>query len=109
MRSMAFSRRGSARPATWSRRRAGASSRARSLVRLDGISATRALEAVRSVLPLDDFVEDPATRMAVVGDAGAMPEICRDFAVLIARADPRAKPLAAIDRFTFYERARAAF
>src|SRR6478609_5827696 len=43
-----------------------AAASAKRLVRLDGIPATRVLTAVLSVLPLDDFVDSPATRMAVV-------------------------------------------
>ncbi len=38
-----------------------------------------------------------------------MPELCRDFADLVATAAGRPAPLAAIERFAFYERARAAF
>ncbi len=37
-------------------------------IRLDGISATDALEAILSLLPLDSFVPDPALVMQVVGD-----------------------------------------
>lgn len=86
-----------------------AAASAKRLVRLDGIPATRVLTAVLSVLPLDDFVDSPATRMAVVDDPEAMPEICREFAELIGKAAGRNMSLAAIERFAFYERARAAF
>src|SRR5271167_2303926 len=37
------------------------------VVRLDGIEATRALDAVLSVMPLDEFVPDASWRMEVVG------------------------------------------
>jgi L-fucose mutarotase len=86
-----------------------AAANARRLVRLDGIVAPRVLEAVLSVLPLDDFVDSPATRMAVVGDASAIPEICREFADIIGKAMGRPVPLAAVERFAFYQRARDAF
>ena len=79
------------------------------LVRLDGIAAPRVVAAVLSVLPLDDFVDNQATRMATVGDPAAMPEICREFAELVGKAAGRNMPLAAIERFAFYERASAAF
>ena len=43
------------------------------VVRLDGIEATRVLDAVLSVMPLDDFVPEACWRMEVVGAAeGAM-------------------------------------
>lgn len=86
-----------------------AAASAQRLVRLDGIAAPRMLEAVLSVLPLDDFVDTPATRMAVVDDPQAVPEICREFAALVAKAALRPLPLAAIERFAFYERTRQAF
>ena len=37
------------------------------VVRLDGVEATRALDAVLSVMPLDDFVPEACWRMQVVG------------------------------------------
>jgi L-fucose mutarotase len=86
-----------------------AAASAKRLVRLDGIAATRALDAVLSVLPLDDFVDSPATRMAVVGDAAAIPEICREFDECIGKAVGRPMILAAIERFVFYQRTREAF
>ena len=51
----------------------------RRLVRLDGVAAPRALEAVLSVMPLDDFVAEPCGRIEVVGDPAAVPEVCREF------------------------------
>ena len=39
------------------------------VVRLDGIEATRVLDAVLSVMPLDDFVPEACWRMEVVGAA----------------------------------------
>ena len=79
------------------------------LVRLDGISATRALEAVLSVMPLDDFVGEACWRMEVVGDPDAMPEICEDFRDIILRLEGSRFGLGKLERFAFYERARQAF
>jgi L-fucose mutarotase len=82
---------------------------ARRLVRLDGVGAPRALAAVLSVLPLDDFVEAPAHVMAVVGDPQAVPDVVREFQPLVDRAAGRPVRLPALERFAFYERARQAF
>jgi L-fucose mutarotase len=83
---------------------------ARRLVRLDGADAPRVLRAVLSVMPLDDFVDDPALRIEVVGDPGAVPEVCRDFQTVLDEVEgPGAVKLGRIERFAFYERARAAF
>jgi L-fucose mutarotase len=81
----------------------------RRVVRMDGVSATRALEAVLSVLPLDDFVEAPCTRMEVVGDPDAVPEICAAFQAIVDRSESRHLELARLERFAFYARAREAF
>jgi L-fucose mutarotase len=81
----------------------------RRVVRIDGVSATRALEAVLSVLPLDDFVEAPCTRMEVVGDPDAVPEICEAFQAIVDRSESRHLELARLERFAFYARAREAF
>jgi L-fucose mutarotase len=81
----------------------------RRVVRMDGVSATRALEAVLSVMPLDDFVDDACARMQVVDDPDAVPEICDEFQSIIDRAAGSRFQLARIERFAFYERARQAF
>jgi L-fucose mutarotase len=86
-----------------------AASMGRQVVALDGVSATRALEAVLSVMPLDDFVDEPCARMQAVDDPDAVPEICTEFQAIIDRAEGGRFRLASIERFAFYERARLAF
>jgi L-fucose mutarotase len=86
-----------------------AASVARRLVRLDGVGTPRALAAVLSVLPLDDFVDTPAHVMAVVGNPLAVPDVVREMQPLVDRAAGRPVRLPALERFAFYERARQAF
>jgi L-fucose mutarotase len=86
-----------------------ATSMGRRVVRMDGVSATRTLEAVLSVMPLDDFVEEPCACMQVVDDPDAVPEVCKEFQALIDRAEGRRRQLGRVERFAFYERARQAF
>jgi L-fucose mutarotase len=64
---------------------------------------------VLSVMPLDDFVAEPCARMQVVDDPAAVPAICEEFKTIIDRAESGRFPLASIERFAFYERARQAF
>lgn len=78
------------------------------LVRADGHSATDLLDAILTLLPLDDFVPDPAVVMEVVGDAAQRPPIVAAFADIVARHAPAAR-LGALERFAFYARARAGF
>lgn len=86
-----------------------AASMGRRVIRADGVSATRTLEAVLSVLPLDDFVDAPCARMEVVGDPDAVPEVCRGFQAIVDRIEGRPVELAKLERFAFYTRAREAF
>ncbi len=81
----------------------------RRVVRLDGVSGPRALEAILSVFPLDDFVEMPAVRMEMAADPEAEPPVCREFADVIARSEGLHHRLGRIDRQGFYQRARSAF
>ncbi|HTH74605.1 MAG TPA: RbsD/FucU domain-containing protein [Trinickia sp.] len=79
------------------------------LLRMDGVDAARAVRAVLSVLPLDTFVEAPAMRMEVVGDAQALPAVQREAQAEVDRAEGRAVPFAPIERHAFYARARKAY
>ena len=85
-----------------------AQAKARQLVRLDGVPATRALQAVLSVLPLDTYVQHPVHTMQVVGDADAVPEIVAEFRCLVAAADANAA-CGALERFAFYDRVKGTF
>lgn len=79
------------------------------VVRLDGISATRVLKAVLSVLPLDTFVQDPTQTMEVVGDPTAVPEIVAEFQDLIDRLADISTTIAPLERFAFYDAAKSGF
>ncbi len=76
---------------------------------MPGLPAPRVLEAVLSVMPLDDFVDEPCGRIEVVGDPDSVPEVCVEFQDIIDRAEKGRFQLAGIERFAFYERARQAF
>ena len=84
-------------------------SMARRLVRLDGVSAVAAADAILSVMPLDDFAPDAAWRMEVVGDPDAEQPIFAEFRRVIAAREGEQFRLTALERFAFYERASAAF
>lgn len=86
-----------------------AESMAQRCVRLDGIPATEALEAILSLMPLDTFVPDPAHTMQVVGDPDAVPEIVEEFQAIVDRIADHPARISGIERFAFYERARAAY
>ncbi|MET0439669.1 MAG: RbsD/FucU domain-containing protein [Devosia sp.] len=75
--------------------------------RADGISATDILEAVLTVMPLDDFVDQAAIGMAVVGDPHARQPIYDDFQEIITRHEP-GMHFSTVERFAFYDRAKKA-
>lgn len=73
------------------------------LIRLDGISATDVLDAILTVMPLDDFVDEAAICMQVVGDAGKREPLMDQFEQIVKRHEP-AMGLSSMERFAFYER-----
>jgi L-fucose mutarotase len=86
-----------------------AASMAQRLVRLDGLTVTAVTDAILSVMPLDDFVPEAAWRMEVVGDPQAEQPIFGEFRAIIERHEGAGFRLASLERFAFYERAKAAY
>ncbi|WP_315834218.1 RbsD/FucU family protein [Bradyrhizobium prioriisuperbiae] len=79
------------------------------LLRIDNVSAARALRAVLSVLPLDTFVDDAAIRMEIVGSPQEVPPVQREVQAEIDRAEGRAWTLVPVERHAFYEKAKQAY
>jgi L-fucose mutarotase len=77
------------------------------LVELPGADAPRALDAILSVLPIDDFEPDPLVVMQVVGDPAATPDPVRDFTTILARHGLPAPTRE--ERHAFYRSAAEAF
>jgi len=85
------------------------SSVARRLVRSEGVTAPQMLAAVLSVLPLDTFTDSAVSVMQVVGDGGFAPITDEFRKIVAARAGQKLANIAGLERFAFYERARAAY
>ena len=79
------------------------------LIRLPGLAMERVARAILSVLPIDDFEPDPIRRMEVVGKPADVPEVQRRVQAEIDRALGRPSPATGIERFAFYEAAKAGF
>jgi L-fucose mutarotase len=86
-----------------------AASNAKRLVRLDGVDASRALDAVLSILPLDSFVDCAAHAMAVVGKPDEIPAAVADFQAIVDRRAGFPKAILRLERHAFYERAKQSF
>lgn len=78
------------------------------LVRLDGVSATDVLDAILTLMPLDDFVDDAAFCMQVVGDASKREPVMDAFETIVKKHEPK-MGLASLERFAFYERVRQGY
>jgi len=78
------------------------------LVRVNA-PASRVLRAVLTLLPLDDFVDEPLTVMEVVGAAEQVPEPVREFQEAAEAAEGRFIKMTRIDRSSFYDRSKKAF
>ncbi len=78
------------------------------VIRLDGHTASDALEAVLTLMPLDSFVEEPALTMQVVGDPNRREPIVEEFGRIIEKHEKGAR-MGSLERFAFYERVYSAY
>lgn len=85
-----------------------AAANARRLVRLDGVSSPRAVQAILSVLPLDDFERHAAFRMEMTGAPDDVPPVCRELEAALAAAGYD-RGVGGLERHAFYARAREAY
>jgi L-fucose mutarotase len=77
------------------------------LVQVPGADAPRVLNAVLSLLPIDDFEPDGLRVMQVVGDPAAIPDPVQDFVAVLGRFG--LPPPATLERHAFYAQATDAF
>ncbi len=78
-------------------------------IRADGSTSSEILRAILSVMPLDNFVPDPALTMQVVGEPDNVPEAVADFQRIIDQVSDTPVQIQTLERFAFYERASEAF
>ncbi|PWW05696.1 L-fucose mutarotase [Paenibacillus cellulosilyticus] len=86
-----------------------AASHAQRLVRLDGHGVPEVLDAVLSLLPLDQYVNQPAAVMGVVPGDPVVPVIWEQYAALTEKHEGKTIMLEELERFAFYERAKQAY
>jgi L-fucose mutarotase len=77
--------------------------------RLAGVSATEALRAILSVMPLDSYVKAPARTMQVVGDPAAVPPVVTEFQDIIDAVVEAPTQVTGVERHAFYVEARKAY
>lgn len=78
------------------------------LLRIDAPAAD-VVKAVLSLYPLDNFVDDAAARMEIVGKPDEVPAVQRQVQDEIDAAEGKAWPMISVERYAFYERAKKAY
>jgi L-fucose mutarotase len=86
-----------------------AASVAQRLVRADGHGTSILLEAILRLFPLDTYVENPVGLMAVVPGDPYQPVIWDGYRTIIRKVSAGFNEFEYIERFAFYERAKAAY
>lgn len=79
------------------------------LCRLDGVGVPRAIRAILSVMPLDQYVKAPAIVMSVVDDPATIPDTESEFQALLGEIQGEDVCFERLERYAFYERARGVF
>ena len=78
------------------------------LIRLPAVTMERAVAAILTVLPIDDFTDDPVRRMEVVGKPDEIPAVQQAVQAEIARVANGIR-MTGLERHAFYAAARRAF
>lgn len=79
------------------------------VLRADGLRIPDLLDAILPLFELDAYAEDPVAMMAPVPGDALDPAVEQAYRAAIDRHAPQTPPIARIERFAFYERARQAF
>ena len=86
-----------------------AESCAQRVVRADGHGVVELLSAIMQFFPLDSFVDHPASVMQPVDEAAIEPPIWAEYRRVLARHEGQEVELRPIERFRFYDFAKAAY
>ena len=78
------------------------------VIRADGVAIPVLLEAVLALMPLDQYDADHFALMQVCQGDSVVPHIWESYSQTLQRMEPETKP-SYMERFDFYDRARAAY
>jgi L-fucose mutarotase len=79
------------------------------VIRADGIRIPALLDGILKLINLDSYVEAPVLMMAPVPGDALDSSVEAAYRACVDRAWPATPPIARLERFAFYERARKAF
>jgi L-fucose mutarotase len=86
-----------------------AASIAQRLIRCDGHNVPEVLEAVLKLFPLDIYVDNPVSLMAVVSGDKIKPTIWEKYRTIIKNSKEKFSDFEFVERFAFYGRAKNAY
>lgn len=86
-----------------------AHSTGRKVIRCDGVDGPRLLQAILSVMPLDTYTALPALCMQVVDNPAEIPAVVVEYQETILAVADQPCTIAAVERYEFYDLAKAAF
>ena len=81
----------------------------RRCLRADGLGVPDLLDGILPLFALDTYVDAPAAMMAAVPGDQLDPAVETAYRAAIDRHQPDTPPIARLERFAFYDRAREAF
>lgn len=79
------------------------------VIRADGLMVDDLLDAILPLFELDDYVDAPLVMMQILEGDTLDPTVEEAYRVPVDNHAPGTPPIARIDRFEFYERAKQAF
>ena len=77
--------------------------------RADGLSVPALINAILPVFELDSYVDSPLIMMAAVSGDKLDPRVEKAYRAAVDKHAPKTPAIARIDRYAFYDRAKAAF
>lgn len=86
-----------------------AASMGKRVVRCDGVGTSVVLDAILQLMPLDSFVPAPVELMEVVPGDDYVPPVWDEYRGIIGKYEPVNNGIEHVERFEFYDRARAAY
>lgn len=79
------------------------------LIDLPGLDIPQATRAILSVMPLDDFIAAPVSRMKVVDDPDRLLPMQAEVHAIARECEGRDVEMEALERFAFYDAAKQGF
>lgn len=79
------------------------------VIRADGHGVSELLEAVLTLIPLDQYSSFQVALMSVVEGDPCSPTIWKDYQSLLTKYEPQYGNIEMMERFAFYDRAKKAY